>query len=97
MKERTYTILKEDGRGRDRSIFEVLADDHNGFTDFCAEHGSEALPGSTVDIADYKLVLRLRNDGNWEQYKDYATPEEREEIDATAIEAVLDGLLPEEG
>ncbi|MBR2048270.1 MAG: hypothetical protein IJ960_06695 [Oscillospiraceae bacterium] len=92
----TYTIQHEDSRGW-KSIYEVLADDLTGFDDFVAEHGATALPGSTIDIADYKLILRLRNDGNWEQYQDYASAEERAEIDAAALEAILDGLIPEEG
>ena len=96
MAKPTYTIRDEDSRGW-KSFFTVLADDLAGFDAFVADHGHEALPGSTVDIADYKMILRLRNDGNWEQHKDYATPEERAEIDAAALEAVLDGLLPEEG
>ena len=97
MARKTYTILKEDGRGRkNMAVYEVFVDDVNGFDAFLADHGREALPGSTIDISDYKMILRLRNDGNWEIWKDYATPEEREEIDSAALEAVLDGLLPEE-
>lgn len=95
MAKKNYAILAEDGRGKQR-LYKVFADDVNGFDGFIADHGDEALPGSTIDIADYKMILRLRNDGNWEQYQDYASAEERAEIDEAALADVLDGLIPDE-
>lgn len=94
----TFTILKQDQRGIN-AIFDVLADGPAGFEDFADTYGHRALPGSTVDIADFRTVLRLRNDGTWEEYRSYATEAEAAEIEAkadAAAEAILDDLLPED-
>ena len=92
MSRPTYTVLAKDDRGK-RAIYKVLADNAQGFDDFISST-SGILPGSTVDIADYKTVFRLRNDGSWEQLESYG------EIDAAAQEAmvadILDGIISDE-
>ena len=89
MSRPTYTVLEKDDRGK-RAIYKVLADNAQGFDDFITNTDG-ILPGSTVDIADYKAIFRLRNDGSWEQLESYG------EGDAAAQEAaiadILDGLI----
>ena len=94
MSRPTYTVLAKDDRGK-RAIYKVLADNAQGFDDFISST-SGILPGSTVDIADYKTVFRLRNDGAWEELESYADGE----TDAAAQEAmvadILDGIISDE-
>lgn len=96
MSRPTFTILKKDTRGK-RAIYEILADDAAGFDSFIRECGAEVLPGSTVDIAAYKRVFRLLNNGNWEEYRSYASSEELyNQIETEAVEAILNDLVPDE-
>lgn len=95
MSRPTFTILEKDDRGK-RAIFKVLADNATGFDDFISTT-SGILPGSTVDIADYKAVFRLRNDGSWEFIRSYA--DEGAVADAlqeAAVADILDGLISDD-
>ena len=79
----TFTILSHEKKP-DGVLYEVFADTVVGFADFIDLHGTTAVPGSTVDIADVKGVFRLRHDGDWEDYQNYADSEE----EATALAKV---------
>ena len=79
--------------------YEVFADSAVGFGNFCADYADEEIaPGSEVDIADLKTVLRLRNDGEWESRSYYGTGEApaAEEITNTIAEQVLNDLVSDE-
>lgn len=94
MSRPTYTVLAKDDRGK-RAIYKVLADNAQGFDDFISST-SGILPGSTVDIADYKTVFRLRNDGNWEQLRYYGEGEVTEEMQEAMVADILDGLISDD-
>lgn len=95
MSRPTFTILEKDDRGK-RAIFKVLADSATGFDDFISST-SGILPGSTVDIADYKAVFRLRNDGSWEQLESYADDDaDAAAAEEAAVADILDGLISDD-
>lgn len=95
MSRPTFTILEKDDRGK-RAIFKVLADNATGFDDFISST-SGILPGSTVDIADYKTIFRLRNNGDWEAYENYAADdEEAAALEEAAVASILDDLIPDD-
>lgn len=89
---KTYTILAHTHKKRG-GIYEVLVDDMAGFDEFIMNH-ADALPGSTVDVADFRKVFRLRHDGDWEEFRDYSDGDEAAEQEAVA--SVLDDLIPDE-
>jgi len=79
--------------------YEVFADSAVGLANFCADYADEEIaPGSEVDIADLKTVMRLRNDGEWESRSYYGTGEApaAEEITNTIAEQVLNDLVSDE-
>lgn len=91
-----YTILRLDRR-INGAIYHVLADDQTGFDKFIIDHGEKVLPGSTIDVADYKTVFRMRNDKTWENYRSYAADdEEQATIEEAAVAALMDELIPDE-
>lgn len=96
MEKRTYTIL--DRKTRENGVvFTIFVDDTDGFADFEEALGASAAPGSTVDIADLKCVMRLRHDGQWERLSSYAASEaEAEELENAAAEAILAEVLSAE-
>lgn len=95
MKKRKYTIL--DRKTRENGVvFSIFTDDTDGFADFEEEMGASAAPGSTVDIADLKCVLRLRHDGQWERVSSYAASEAEAEQELEAAEAILAEILSAE-
>ncbi|MBQ3256451.1 MAG: hypothetical protein IJA67_03450 [Oscillospiraceae bacterium] len=94
MSRPTYTVLEKDDRGK-RAIYKVLADNAQGFDDFISST-SGILPGSTVDIADYKTVFRLRNDGAWEELESYADGESDAAAQEAAVAEILDGLISDD-
>ncbi len=94
MSRPTYTVLEKDDRGK-RAIYKVLADNAQGFDDFITNN-SGILPGSTVDIADYKAIFRLRNDGSWEQLESYGDGELDAAAQEAAIAEILDGIITDD-
>lgn len=108
----SYTELSAQHQWRDDGdgpkayyLCEVFADTVSGMDAFIQARPN-LLPGSTVDIADLKTVFRLRNDGSWEEYRNYSGVEPTEEAQAEAVAMVLDdiisdediaGMIPEEG
>lgn len=96
MKSGTYTIQRFDRR-LNGTIYEVFADNLTGFDDFVAKYGDTALPGTVIDIADYKAKYRLRNDGNWERFASYAANEEEAAaLEEAAAEEILNELIPDD-
>lgn len=97
---KTYTVLDQTHKMMG-GIYSVLVDNMTGFDDFILDHG-DALPGTTVDVADFRRVLRLRHDGSWEELYDYSSgdPEATEEAVAAVLEDLvsdeeLEGMMPE--
>lgn len=91
-----YSILRLDRRIMG-AIFNVLADDQTGFDKFITDHGDMVLPGSTIDVADYKTVFRMRNDKTWEKHSSYAAnAEEQAAIEEAAVTALMDELIPDD-
>ena len=95
MSKNTYTVLSRDRRA-DGSIYEILADDLDGFDAFFADAAGDALPGSTVDIADLHKVMRLRNDGYWEEFRTYGTQGGDSAAETALIESIADELVPDD-
>ena len=98
---KTYTVLDQTHKMLG-GIYSVLVDNMTGFDDFILDHG-DALPGTTVDVADFRMVFRLRHDGSWEELYDYSSgdPEATQEAVATVLEDLvpdeeLEGQTPEE-
>ena len=89
---KTYTILDQVHK-MVGNIYEVLVDNMAGFDNFILEH-ADALPGSTVDVADFRTVFRLRHDGSWEEFRDYSSADE--EAKQEAVATVLEDLIPDE-
>ena len=95
MRAKKFTILSHE-RKTNGVLYEVFVDDPEGFAEFVEMHGDEAVPGSTVDIADVKAVFRLRHDGNWEKHESYAASEEEAAaLDGAAAELIFDELIPD--
>lgn len=95
MSKNTYTVLSRDRRA-DGSVYEILADDLDGFDAFFADAAGEALPGSTVDIADLHKVMRLRNDGYWEELRAYGKEGGDSAAETALIESIADELVPDD-
>ena len=96
MSTTTFTVLSHQKKPNG-VLYEIFADNVNGFADFAELHGDTAVPGSTVDIADLKAVFRLRHDGDWEEYESYAASEEEAAaLEEAALETILDELIPDE-
>ena len=95
MNENAYSILRQDRRMKG-FIYEVFVDDMAGFDEFTTEQAENILPGSTVDIADFKRVFRLRNDGEWEEYKNYSNSDDPAAEEEAAVASILDDLVSDE-
>lgn len=95
MSKNTYTVLSRDRRA-DGSVYEILADDLDGFDAFFADAAGDALPGSTVDVADLRKVMRLRNDGYWEEFRAYGTQGGDSAAETARIESIADELVPDD-
>lgn len=96
MSTATFTVLSHQNKPNG-VLYEIFADNVAGFADFVDLHGTKAVPGSTVDIADAKAVFRLRHDGEWEDYESYAaSDEEAAAIEEAATEYILDELIPDD-
>ena len=95
MNENAYTILRQDRRMKG-FIYEVFVDDMAGFDEFTFEQANNILPGSTVDIADLKRVFRLRNDGEWEEYKNYSNSNDPTAEEEAIVASILDELVSDE-
>lgn len=87
-----YTILDQTHKMMG-SIYAVLVDNMDGFDHFVLVH-ADILPGSTVDVADFRMMFRLRHDGSWEELYDYSTGDVQ--VQQEAVASVLDGIIPDD-
>lgn len=95
MSKNTYTVLSRDRRA-DGSVYEILADDLDGFDTFFADAAGDALPGSTVDVADLRKVMRLRNDGYWEEFRAYGKEGGDSAAETALVESIVNELVPDD-
>lgn len=95
MSKNTYTVLSRDRRA-DGSVYEILADDLDGFDTFFADAAGDALPGSTVDVADLRKVMRLRNDGYWEEFRAYGKEGSDSAAETALVESIVNELVPDD-
>lgn len=95
MSKNTYTVLSRNRRA-DGSVYEILADDLDGFDTFFADAAGDALPGSTVDVADLRKVMRLRNDGYWEEFRAYGKEGGDSAAETALVESIVNELVPDD-
>lgn len=95
MIETTYTILSKTKIERGW-LMEVLVDDATGFADFAGQTLRFGLaPGTKVDIAGEKVVMRLLNSGEWAIYDNYSGVTD-EEAEAAMVESILAALVDDD-
>ena len=49
-----------------------------------------------MDVADLRKVMRLRNDGYWEEFRAYGTQGGDSAAETALIESIADELVPDD-